>query len=87
LRFQRKAEAERLFDEHLAAINDGVINHPDVDLADPEWNTSGVPWHTLYYKDNYPRLQRIKARWGPRNVFRHALSICPRLRTPTSRKP
>jgi hypothetical protein len=24
LRFQRKAEAERLFDEHLAAINDGV---------------------------------------------------------------
>ncbi len=54
-----------------------MINHPDVDLADPEWNTSGVPWHTLYYKDNYPRLQRIKARWDPRNVFHHALSICP----------
>ncbi len=52
-----------------------MINHPDVDLADPEWNTSGVPWHTLYYKDNYPRLQRIKARWDPRNVFHHALSI------------
>jgi aclacinomycin oxidase len=50
-------------------------NHPDVDLADPEWNTSGVPWHTLYYKDNYPRLQRIKARCDPRNVFHHALSI------------
>jgi hypothetical protein len=57
-------------------ISDGaLINHPDVDLADPEWNTSGVPWHTLYYKDNYPRLQRIKARWDPRNVFYHALSI------------
>jgi len=51
------------------------INHPDVDLADPALNTSGVPWHTLYYKENYPRLQRIKARWDPRNVFRHALSI------------
>jgi len=22
------------------------INHPDVDLPDPEWNTSGVPWPT-----------------------------------------
>jgi aclacinomycin oxidase len=52
-----------------------LINHPDVDLADASWNTSGVPWSRLYYKDNYPRLQRVKARWDPRNVFRHALSI------------
>jgi hypothetical protein len=59
-------------------ICDGaMINHPDVDLADPEWNTSGVPWHTLYYKDNYPRLQWIKSRWDPGNVFHHALSIRP----------
>ncbi|MFE2276720.1 FAD-binding oxidoreductase [Streptomyces sp. NPDC059454] len=59
-------------------INDGsYINYPDTDLMDPEWNTSGVPWHYLYYKDNYPRLQRIKARWDPLNVFRHALSIRP----------
>ena len=57
-------------------LNDGaMINHPDVDLADPSWNTSGVPWHTLYYKDNYRRLQQVKARWDPRNVFHHALSI------------
>jgi aclacinomycin oxidase len=54
-----------------------MINHPDVDLADPDWNTSGVPWHALYYKDNYPRLQQIKARWDPGNVFHHALSIRP----------
>jgi len=51
------------------------INHPDADLADPTLNTSGVPWHTLYFPDGYPRLQRIKARWDPRDVFRHALSI------------
>ncbi|MEV5500353.1 FAD-binding protein [Nonomuraea fuscirosea] len=57
-------------------VDDGsYINYPDVDLIDPEWNTSGVPGRTLYYKDNYPRLQRIKARWDPRGVFRHALSI------------
>lgn len=54
-----------------------MIFHRDVDLADPEWNTSGVPWHWLYYKDNYPRLQRIKSRCDPGNVFRHALSIRP----------
>ncbi|GLW08190.1 FAD-linked oxidase [Microtetraspora sp. NBRC 13810] len=53
------------------------INYPDIDHADPAWNTSGVPWSTIYYADNYPRLQRVKARWDPRNVFRHALSIRP----------
>ncbi|MEC5144855.1 FAD-binding oxidoreductase [Chitinophaga sp. 212800010-3] len=52
-----------------------MINHPDTDLADPEWNQSGVPWHTLYYKENYPRLQRVKAQWDPLNIFHHALSI------------
>ena len=52
-----------------------LINHPDADLADPALNTSGVPWSTLYYKENYPRLQRVKAEWDPRDVFHHALSI------------
>ena len=57
-------------------VSDGsYINYPDVDLADPAWNTSGVPWSELYYKDNYPKLQQIKAAWDPGNVFRHALSI------------
>ena len=76
----------RMFYRELFADTGGVpvpgdsydgtfINHPDVDIADPTLNTSGVPWYTLYYKSNYPRLQRIKARWDPRNVFRHALSI------------
>jgi len=57
------------------AYDGALINHPDTDLADAAWNTSGVPWSTIYYQDNYARLQRIKAQWDPRNVFRHALSI------------
>ena len=57
------------------AYDGALINHPDIDLADPAWNTSGVPWYTLYYQANYPRLQRVKAQWDPLNVFRHALSI------------
>lgn len=60
------------------AINAGAyINYPDVDLADPEWNTSDVPWHTLYYGANYARLQRVKRQYDPRTVFHHALSIRP----------
>jgi FAD/FMN-containing dehydrogenase len=59
------------------AYDGAFINHPDCDLADPSFNTSGVPWHTLYYQANYARLQRVKARWDPRDVFRHALSIRP----------
>lgn len=59
-------------------VNDGsYINYADADLADPAWNTSGVSAQRLYYKDNYPRLQRVKAKWDPRNVFRHSLSVQP----------
>ncbi|MFE4394454.1 MULTISPECIES: FAD-binding oxidoreductase [Streptomycetaceae] len=60
-------------------VSDGsYINYPDADLADPAWNRSGVPWHTLYYKDGYPRLQAVKARWDPYGLFRHTLSVEPR---------
>ncbi|MFI7011249.1 FAD-binding oxidoreductase [Streptomyces sp. NPDC050145] len=53
------------------------INFPDIDTADPKWNTSGVEWHRLYYKDNYRRLQTVKAAYDPRDIFRHALAIRP----------
>jgi hypothetical protein len=59
------------------ACDGALINHPDTDFADPAFNTSDVPWHALYYQANYPRLQRAKARWDPRDTFRHALSIRP----------
>lgn len=56
--------------------NDGCyINYPDVDLADPDVNSSGVAWHELYYGDNYPRLRAVKGTWDPRNVVHHDLSI------------
>jgi FAD/FMN-containing dehydrogenase len=58
------------------ANTDGAfINYADVDLADPTLNRSGVGWERLYFKDNYPALQAVKARFDPRNLFRHALSI------------
>ncbi|WP_067699426.1 FAD-binding oxidoreductase [Nocardia jejuensis] len=51
------------------------INYPDPDLADPAWNTSGVPWHAFYYGANYERLRGIKAQWDPNTLFQHRLSI------------
>ena len=58
------------------ADQDGCyINYPDVDMADPAFNRSGVPWSTLYYKGNYPRLQQAKQRWDPSDFFRHTLSV------------
>ncbi|WP_019814450.1 FAD-binding oxidoreductase [Saccharomonospora saliphila] len=59
-------------DEHT----DGCfINYADSDMANPELNTSGVRWTTLYYKDNYPRLRRIKHAYDPHDVFGHALAV------------
>ncbi|HTV00051.1 MAG TPA: FAD-dependent oxidoreductase [Luteitalea sp.] len=57
------------------AYDGALINHPDVDLADPAWNRSGVPWSAIYFHDNYHRLQQVKVRWDPLDVFHHALSI------------
>ncbi|GAA2745588.1 FAD-binding oxidoreductase [Kitasatospora cinereorecta] len=53
------------------------INYPDTDVADPARNRSGVPWTELYYKGNYPRLQRVKKQWDPTDYFRHSLSVKP----------
>ncbi|WP_407559961.1 FAD-binding oxidoreductase [Streptomyces sp. 184] len=54
------------------------VNYPDNDLADPAHNTSGTPWHRLYFGDDgYARLRRAKERWDPRDVFHHALSVRP----------
>lgn len=48
-------------------VMDGAyVNYPDVDLED---------WPLLYYKENYSRLQAVKSRWDPLNVFNHQQSI------------
>jgi aclacinomycin oxidase len=60
-----------------SATDGSYINYPDVDLADPAVNTSGIPWSTLYFGDNYPRLQQIKQRYDPADVFQHPLSVRP----------
>jgi hypothetical protein len=58
------------------AVTDGCyVNYPDGDLSDPAYNRSTVPWHDLYWKQNYARLQRTKAAWDPRDVFRHRQSV------------
>ncbi|RJT77946.1 FAD-binding protein [Arthrobacter cheniae] len=51
------------------------INYPDVDMADPARNRSGTGWQELYFKSNYPRLQRAKQAWDPTNFFTHSLGI------------
>ena len=51
------------------------INNPDTDITDPAYNTSGVPWTTLYWGENYPRLQQVKAAYDPTDFFRHAQSV------------
>ncbi len=57
-------------------VTDGCcVGHPDADLNDPEWNASDAPWWRLYYGRDYRRLQRVKERWDPLDVFRHAQSI------------
>ncbi|MDA0563465.1 FAD-binding protein [Streptomonospora sp. S1-112] len=59
-------------------VTDGCyISYPDVDLSDPAWNRSNVPWSTLYYKQHYARLRRVKRTWDPFNVFRHRQSVEP----------
>lgn len=59
-------------------VTDGCyINYPDGDLSDAAFNTSAVPWHDLYWKGNYARLQQVKRAWDPQNVFHHRQSIQP----------
>jgi hypothetical protein len=57
-------------------VTDGCyVNYPDADLSDPVHNQSSQSWSDLYYKDAYPRLQRVKKTYDPRDFFRHRQSV------------
>ncbi|MFJ5552574.1 FAD-binding oxidoreductase [Streptomyces sp. NPDC093225] len=58
------------------AVTDGCyVNYPDADLNDPAYNKSAVPWHDLYFKGNYAKLQQVKKKYDPRDFFRHTQSV------------
>ncbi|MFC0112190.1 FAD-binding oxidoreductase [Kibdelosporangium aridum] len=75
LGWMREFYRDMYADTHGTPADGAYINYPDIDLTDPAWNKSDRPWHALYYGDHYPRLQAVKARWDPQDVFRHALSV------------
>lgn len=48
-------------------VMDGCyVNYPDCDLKD---------WARLYYLESYAKLQRVKRRWDPNDIFNHAQSV------------
>jgi hypothetical protein len=49
-------------------VEGGYVNVPDGAIAD---------FGTSYYGSNYPRLQRVKAKWDPSEVFHFEQSIVP----------
>lgn len=51
------------------------VNYCDTDLDDPRWNSSGLSSGNLYYKENLQRLQEIRKKYDPHEVFTHAQSI------------
>jgi FAD/FMN-containing dehydrogenase len=66
-RFYRSVYADTGGEPVSDDVTDGCyVNYPDVDLQN---------WPALYFKDNYRRLQAVKARWDPTDQFRHAQSV------------
>lgn len=62
----------------LRGDSDGpVINYIDVDVLDPALNASGIAGNEIYFGSAYPKLQSIKAKWDPREVFTHKLAVRP----------
>lgn len=66
-RFYRTVYADTGGEPVANGVTDGCyVNYPDVDLRH---------FATLYYGPNYPRLQRVKARWDPNDIFNYSQSI------------
>jgi FAD/FMN-containing dehydrogenase len=52
-------------------VPDGTVDGCYVNYADADLEG----WQSLYYKDNYPRLRRVKARLDPLDILHHRQSI------------
>jgi FAD/FMN-containing dehydrogenase len=68
-----RASAEDWVDAARATLAATADGHVYQGYADP---TLG-DWQRAYYGDAYARLQQVKRRYDPENVFRHAHSIVP----------
>ncbi|MEO6844898.1 MAG: BBE domain-containing protein [Ginsengibacter sp.] len=53
---------------YAGGIRQQYRNYPDINLKD---------WASAYYGDNYSRLQKVKARYDPENIFRYEQSVTP----------
>jgi FAD/FMN-containing dehydrogenase len=51
-----------------AGITAHYRNYPDLQFSG---------WERAYYGNNYPRLQAVKRKCDPRNIFRYPQSIRP----------
>ncbi len=68
-RFYREMHADTGGEPMPNDVQDGCyVNYCDVDLKN---------WQYLYYKENYLKLQKVKTRLDPHNIFYHAQSIEP----------
>ncbi|HEY0107682.1 MAG TPA: FAD-binding oxidoreductase [Rhizomicrobium sp.] len=63
---RRLADIRRLYDAMRPWSGGAYVNYCDLDLTD---------WRQAYWRQNLPRLQAIKAKADPDNVFRHAQSV------------
>ncbi len=59
-------EVQQIF--YANGIKQQYRNYPDINLKD---------WETAYYGDNYKRLQKVKSKYDPENIFRYEQSIAP----------
>lgn len=71
-----RAVVEKRFNKRFIATPDYVrFAHSTDDVVAAVADAVRENRRLVVTSDGYPRLQQIKARWDPRDVFRHRLSI------------